>query len=216
MASITQTTDQPSASFETIEGCQVHIKAPHGPHAQDNLNRKQRLPYFQLQAICHSTGICLDICVGFSPRHQGAKKQYLVDFQGLLPTSWKLHSVGLGILTATVNLITPTPQTSEGENGDLLQRSPCQSPDNYREGLVWNCPQSREGDHTFANEVAAVCALLHNMCITAGDILEMKRIQWHSHHHLWRCTDMGTDWQTALQEQAGSPKPLFLTYAAGS
>lgn len=34
-----------------------------------------------------------------------------------------------------------------------------------------------EVDHTFAPKVVAVCAVLHNICITAGDILEQPEDQ---------------------------------------
>ena len=70
---MTLTSARPSASSEASEGRQVHIKAPYGPHTQDYLDRKL-FHYFQPQTVCDSTGICLDICVGFSPRHQGAEK----------------------------------------------------------------------------------------------------------------------------------------------
>lgn len=37
----------------------------------------------------------------------------------------------------------------------------------------WIFFKALEVDHTFAPNVYAVCALLHNICITAGDILKL-------------------------------------------
>uniref|UniRef100_UPI003AAF3DC8 uncharacterized protein n=1 Tax=Centroberyx gerrardi TaxID=166262 RepID=UPI003AAF3DC8 len=172
-----------SHCVRAINGCHVRIKAPHGPHAQDCLNRKL-FHSIQLQAICDSTGKFLDIFVGYPGSVHDTRvlrNNSPVFIRGCYPPAgyFILGDGGYPCLTVPVNLITPYREPVRGrvEARFNAHHAKAQSIIERAFGMMkarWQGIffKALEVDYTFAPNVVAVCALLHNICITAGDILQ--------------------------------------------
>ncbi|XP_059188162.1 uncharacterized protein LOC131970756 [Centropristis striata] len=165
-----------------IDGCHIRIKAPHGPHAQDYLNRKL-FHSVQLQAICDSTGKFLDIFVGYpgSVHDTRVLRNSPVFVSGCYPPPghFIVGDGGYPCLSAPVTLITPYREPVRGRvearfNGHHARARSIIEPAFGMMKSRWRgiFLKALEVEHTFAPKVVAVCAVLHNICVTAGDILE--------------------------------------------
>ncbi|KAM6992375.1 uncharacterized protein LKV04_008427 [Tautogolabrus adspersus] len=165
-----------------IDGCHIRIKAPHGPHAADYRNRKL-FHSVQLQGICDSTGKFLDIFVGYpgSVHDTRVLRNSPVFVRGCYPPAgyFIVGDGGYPCLNAPVTLITPYWEPLRGRvearynahharGRCIIERAFGMMKARWR-GIFF---KALEVDHTFAPHVVAVCATLHNICLTAGDILE--------------------------------------------
>lgn len=165
-----------------IDGCHIRIKAPRGPHPEDFLNRKL-FHSVQLQAICDSTGKFLDVFVGYpgSVHDTRVLRNSPVFVSGCYPPAgyFIVGDGGYPCLAAPMTIMTPYREPVRGRvearfnahharARGIIERAFGMMKARWR-GIFF---RALEVDHTFAPKVIAVCAALHNICITTGDILE--------------------------------------------
>ncbi|KAL3060951.1 hypothetical protein OYC64_009209 [Pagothenia borchgrevinki] len=165
-----------------IDGCHIRIKAPNSPHAQDYLNRKLFLSV-QLQGICDSYGKFLDIFVGYpgSVHDTRVLRNSPVFVRGCYPPAghYIVGDGGYPCLREPLNLITPYREPLRGRVEARFNRHHARARSVVERAFGMMKARWRgiffkalEVDHSFSPKVIAVCAMLHNICLTAGDILE--------------------------------------------
>ncbi len=174
-----------SAAFKnavgSIDGCQVRIKPP-STDAQCYLNRK--LFYsIQLQAVCDHRGKFLDIFVGYpgSVHDSRVLKNSPLFCQKLYPPEnfWILGDGGYPCISHPITLITPyrEPVTSPTQAQFNHHHSKARSIIERSFGIMksrWRSIffKALEVKPNFAPAVIACCTILHNICLTSGDIVE--------------------------------------------
>ncbi|XP_034075632.1 protein ALP1-like [Gymnodraco acuticeps] len=165
-----------------IDGCHVRIKTPPGPLGQDYLNRKL-FPSIQLQAVCDGKGFFLNTFVGYpgSVHDTRALKNSAIYKQALYPPSgfFLLGDGGYPCIEGPVALITPYREPLQGRvqsrfnqhharARSIIERAFGRMKSRWRSLFF----KALEVHHTFVPSVITACAVLHNICLTAGDILE--------------------------------------------
>ncbi len=165
----------------SIDGCQVRIKPP-STDAQCYLNRK--LFYsIQLQAVCDQRGKFLDIFVGNpgSVHDSRVLKNSPLFCQQLYPPEnfWILGDGGCPCISHPITLITPyrEPITSPTQARFNHHHSKARSIIERSFGIMksrWRSIffKALEVKPNFAPAVIACCTILHNICLTSGDIVE--------------------------------------------
>ncbi len=170
-----------SSAVGAIDGCHIRLKPP-ATTAQCYLNRKL-FHSIQLQAITDHLGKCIDIFVGYPGSVHDARvlRNSPVYTGGLYPPAGKfiLGDGGYPCLSAPICLIT-------------LYREPVQNPLQARFnskhsrarniverafGMMKTCWRAvffkaMEVSPSFVPEVIACCAVLHNIALQNGDIIE--------------------------------------------
>uniref|UniRef100_UPI0037E89879 uncharacterized protein n=1 Tax=Semicossyphus pulcher TaxID=241346 RepID=UPI0037E89879 len=173
----------------SIDGCHVRIKTPPGPSGQDYLNRKL-FPSIQLQAVCDGKGLFINTYVGFpgSVYDTRVLKSSRIYREALYPPPgyFIVGDGGYPCTETPVAIITPYREPLQGR---------VQSQFNYHHakarciierafGMLktrWRSLffKALEVDHTFVPSVITACAVLHNICLTAGGRQRLMA------HHLW-------------------------------
>ncbi|KAK0152014.1 putative nuclease HARBI1 [Merluccius polli] len=164
-----------------IDGCHVRMKPP-SLHRLDYLNYKGFYS-INMQAICDSTGKFLDIFVGYPGSVHDTrilKKQFLLSGQKI-STQWILYP---GRWWVSLFGDTSLPHHSVQGTGEWSRPAKIQLPPVKARSIVerafgimktrWRSTLFRalEVSPTFAPQVIASCAFLHNVCIDNGDVLE--------------------------------------------
>ncbi|KAJ8406857.1 hypothetical protein AAFF_G00297730 [Aldrovandia affinis] len=165
----------------SIDGCQVRVKPP-SADAQCYLNRK--LFYsVQLQAVCDHQGMFLDIFTGYpgSVHDTRVLKNSPLYTQQLYPPEGFciLGDGGYPCLSAPIALITPYKEPvrlvvarrfnhRHAKARSIIERSFGIMKTRWRSIFF----KSLEVKPTFAPEVIACCTILHNICVSNGDIME--------------------------------------------
>lgn len=164
-----------------IDGCHIRIKPP-SLHRLDYLNYKGFYS-INMQAICDSSGKFLDIFVGYPGSVHDTrilKSSSFYTARRYPPSGYFiLGDGGYPCLETPVCLITPY---REPVNGRVQQRfnyhhSKGRSIIERAFGIMktrWRSTlfKALEVRPTFAPQVIASCAFLHNVCLDNGDILE--------------------------------------------
>lgn len=164
-----------------IDGSHIRIKPP-ARHRIDYLNYKGFYS-INMQAVCDSTGRFLDIFVGYPGSVHDTrvmKNSSLYKVRRYPPPGYiLLGDGGYPCLDTPICLMTPYKEPVTG---------PVQGRYNYRHakgrsiierafGVMktrWRCTlfKALEVKPTFAPQVIASCAFLHNVCLDNGDLLE--------------------------------------------
>lgn len=174
-----------SAAFNkvvgSIDGCHVRVKPP-AQHAACYLNRK--LFYsVQFQAVCDHTAKFIDIFVGFPGSAHDARvlKHSPIYVQQKYPPPGYciLGDGGYPCLRQPMALITPYRQPLQNQlqarfNGHL-SRARCVVERSF--GILktrWRSIflKALEVDVAYVPEVIACCVVLHNICLSNGDLLD--------------------------------------------
>ncbi|XP_034552580.1 putative nuclease HARBI1 [Notolabrus celidotus] len=166
----------------SIDGCHVRFKSPPGPGGQDYLNRKL-FPSIQLQAVCDGKGFFINSFVGYpgSVHDTRVLKNSRIYKDTLYPPPG-YFIVGDGGYPCTlipVAIITPYKEPLQGRVQSrfnnhhakarcIIERAFGMLKTRWRSLLF----KALEVSHTFVPSVITACAALHNICLTAGDILE--------------------------------------------
>ncbi|XP_033991066.1 protein ALP1-like [Trematomus bernacchii] len=165
-----------------IDGCHVRIKTPPGPQGQDDLNRKL-FPSIQLQAVCDGKGFFLNTFVGYpgSVHDTRVLKNSAIYKGALYPPSgfFLLGDGGYPCIEVPVAIITPYREPLQGrvqsrfnqhhaKARSIIERAFGMLKTRWRSLFF----KALEVHHTFVPSVITACAVLHNICLTAGDILE--------------------------------------------
>ncbi|XP_070835621.1 uncharacterized protein [Chaetodon trifascialis] len=183
-----------------IDGCHVRIKTPPGPDGQDYYNRKL-FPSIQLQAVCDGRAKFLNTFVGYpgSVHDKSIKEQWYSMFKSALYPPQGYFIVGDGgypCISHPVAIITPYREPLQGRVQSRFNN-------HHAFGMLktrWRSLLFRaiEVDHTFAPTVITACAVLHNICLTAGDIIEptldpdnpsvppSRPVRWEQSASAWR------------------------------
>ncbi|CAL9708123.1 unnamed protein product [Knipowitschia caucasica] len=163
-----------------IDGCHVRIKPP-SLHRLDYLNYKGFYS-IQMQAICDHTGKFLDIFVGYpgsvhDTRILKNSSFYLA--RRYPPSYFILGDGGYPCLEGPIALITPyrEPVNGRAQRKFNYHLSRARSIVERAFGIMktrWRSTLFRalEVKPTFAPQVIASCAFLHNVCLDNGDVLE--------------------------------------------
>ncbi|KAJ8381306.1 hypothetical protein SKAU_G00020840 [Synaphobranchus kaupii] len=167
-----------------IDGCHVRVKVPPGANGQDYINRKL-FASIQLQAICDSKGNFLDIHVGYpgSVHDTRVLKNSPVYLGACYPPPghFIVGDGGYPCICQPMAIITPFREPVQGRVQERYNRHHAR-PRSIIErafGMMktrWRSTffKTLEVHHIFAPDVIAVCAILHNVCLTAGDVLETE------------------------------------------
>ncbi|XP_015232887.1 PREDICTED: putative nuclease HARBI1 [Cyprinodon variegatus] len=161
--------------------CHIPIKASHPGAAPDYLNRK-RFHSILLQGICDSTGKLLDIFVGYPGSVPELKvlKNSPVFVGGIYPPSgyFIVGDGGYPCINTPIALLTPYHKPLQGSleacfnarhaKACVIEKAFGMMKARWR-GVFF---KALEVSTTFAPKVAAVCAILHNLAVTNGDIVE--------------------------------------------
>lgn len=164
-----------------VDGCHVRIKPP-AANAQCYFNRKL-FPSIQLQAICDHRGRFLDIFVGFPGSVHDARvlKNSPVYVRQLYPPEGKciLGDGGYPCLAAPMRLVTPYREPVQNSAQARFNRKHSRARCIIERAFGMMMTRWRsifykalEVCPTFAAEVVACCAILHNICLDNGDIVE--------------------------------------------
>lgn len=176
-----------------INGCHVRIKPPGNQHQADYINYKL-FPSIQMQAICDATGRFLDIFVGFPGSVHNARvlRNSPVFSQALYPPAgfFLLADSGYPCLENPITIITPYKLPLQGRVQECynLHHSKTLSVVEHAFGMMkarWRATlfKAMEVSPTFAPDVVACCAFLHNLCLRTNDALEMEEdINEHEEH----------------------------------
>jgi len=165
-----------------IDGCHIRIKTPPGPGGQDYVNRKL-FPSIQLQAICDGKGKFLNIFAGYpgSVHDTRVLKNSRIFKEALYPPAgyFLVSDGGYPCITQPVAIITPYREPVQGRirrrfNGHHAKARFIVEHAFGMMKMRWRCLlfKALEVSHTFAPMVITACAVLHNICLTAGDVLE--------------------------------------------
>lgn len=167
-----------SKAVGSIDGCQVRIKPP----SRDQscyLNRKLFFSV-QIQAICNHKGRFLDIFVGYPGSVHDARvyRNSPICAKNLYPPEGYIL-LGDGGYPCTKSLITPYREPVPGavERRFNFHHAKARSIIERAFGIMktrWRTIflKALEVKPTFAPVVIACCAILHNIAIDAGDLLE--------------------------------------------
>lgn len=164
-----------------IDGCHVRIKPP-SVHRLDYLNYKGFYS-INMQGLCDHTGRFLDVFVGYPGSVHDTrilKNSFFYLARRYPPNGYFiLGDGGYPCLETPVSLITPY---REPVNGQLQRKfnyhqSKARSIVERAFGIMktrWRSTLFRalEVKPTFAPQVIASCAFLHNVCLDNGDVLE--------------------------------------------
>ncbi|XP_005748765.1 putative nuclease HARBI1 [Pundamilia nyererei] len=164
-----------------IDCCHVHIKPPSSPDGQCYRNR-ELFPSIVLQAVCDHQGCFVHTHVGWpglvhdsrvlchSPLYQQARYPP--------PGHFILADGGYPCLQHPLLLITPYKRPVHGVGAQrfnahhsracsVIERAFGMMKTRFRVIFL----QALEVHHTFVPHVITACAVLHNICISAGDIV---------------------------------------------
>ncbi len=169
-----------------IDGCHVRIKPPAGPTGQDYINRKL-FPSIQMQAVCDGKGRFLNVFVGYPGsvhdtrvlRNSKMYKDALYPPQGY----FLLGDGGYPCIIHPVAIITPYREPVQGrvqarfnhyhaKARSIIERAFGMMKTRWRSLLF----KSLEVDNTFTPTVIMACAVLHNICLTTGDMIEAPEV----------------------------------------
>ncbi|KAL7378403.1 hypothetical protein ABVT39_013006 [Epinephelus coioides] len=164
----------------SIDGCHIRIKPP-SADPQCYFNRK--LFYFQLQAVCDTHCQLIDIFVGYPGSVHDARvlKNSPTYVHSLYPPEGYciLGDGGYPCMSEPIAVITPCRKPLRGAVQARFNRHHAKAR-SVIEG-VFGIMKTRwcsiffkalEVHHVFAAKVIACCAILHNVCLKNGDILE--------------------------------------------
>ncbi|KAL7399102.1 hypothetical protein ABVT39_020322 [Epinephelus coioides] len=131
-----------------IDGCHVRIKPPSGPDGQCYRNRKLFASII-LQAVCDHQGRFIDTYVGWPGSVHDSR------VQGTQPTVQACHLPSSRVLHL-------------GRRArSIIERAFGMMKTRFRAIFL----QALEVHHTFVPQVITACAILHNICLGAGDIM---------------------------------------------
>ncbi|XP_034078537.1 protein ALP1-like [Gymnodraco acuticeps] len=168
--------------FARLANSPVFSRPPPGPLGQDYLNRKL-FPSIQLQAVCDGKGFFLNTFVGYpgSVHDTRVLKNSAIYKQALYPPSgfFLLGDGGYPCIEGPVALITPYREPLQGRvqsrfnqhharARSIIERAFGRMKSRWRSLFF----KALEVHHTFVPSVITAYAVLHNICLTAGDILE--------------------------------------------
>ncbi|XP_019222771.1 putative nuclease HARBI1 [Oreochromis niloticus] len=164
-----------------IDGCHIRIKCPSGPDGQCYRNRKL-FPSIILQAVCDHRGRFIDTYVGWPGsvhdsrvlRHSPLYSQSVYP----PPVHFILADGGYPCLQRPLPLITPYKRPVQGVGAQrfnshhsrarsIIERAFGMMKSRFRAIFL----QALEVHHTFVPHVITACAILHNICLSAGDIV---------------------------------------------
>ncbi|KAJ8367962.1 hypothetical protein SKAU_G00079900 [Synaphobranchus kaupii] len=185
-----------SAAFSTavgaIDGCQVRVKPPH-TDSQCYLNRKLFFS-IQLQAVCDHTGKFLDIFVGYTGSVHDSRvlRNSPLYVEQLYPPEGYciLGDGGYPCLELPICILTPYREpvrspvaarfnTHHSRARNVVERSFGMLKTRWRTIFL----KALEVKPTFAPKVIACCAILHNICLTNGDIMEPAQAALRPENH---------------------------------
>ncbi|KAJ8359381.1 hypothetical protein SKAU_G00159060 [Synaphobranchus kaupii] len=167
-----------SGCVGAIDGCHVRVKVPSGANGHDYINRKL-FAFIQLQAVCDSKGKFLDIHVRYpgSVHDPRVLKNSPVYLEACYPPPghFIMGDRGYPCICQPMAIITPFQETVQERYNhhhararSIIERAFGMMKTRWR-SIFFKAP---EVHHTFAPDVIAVSAILHNVCLTAGDVLE--------------------------------------------
>ncbi|XP_070398237.1 putative nuclease HARBI1 [Nothobranchius furzeri] len=164
-----------------IDGCHIRIKAPSGPDGQCYRNRKL-FPSIILQAVCDHQGRFIDTYVGWP----GSVHDSRVLWHSPLyrqsafppPGHFILADGGYPCLQHPLPLITPYKWVVQGVGAQrfnsyhsrarcIIERAFGMMKTRFRTIFL----KALEVHHTFVPHVITACTILHNICLSAGDIV---------------------------------------------
>ncbi|XP_071062736.1 putative nuclease HARBI1 [Pseudochaenichthys georgianus] len=164
-----------------IDGCHVRIVPPSGPDGHCYRNRKL-FSSILLQAVCDHQGRFIDTYVGWHGsvhdsrvlRHSPLYRQALYP----PPGHFILADGGYPCLQHPLPLITPYKRPLQGVGPQrfnshhsrarsIIERAFGVMKTRFRSIFL----QALEVHHTFVPQIITACAVLHNICIGAGDIM---------------------------------------------
>nr|XP_054595132.1 putative nuclease HARBI1 [Nothobranchius furzeri] len=164
-----------------IDSCHIRIKAPSGPDGQCYRNRKL-FPSIILQAVCDHQGRFIDTYVGWPGsvhdsrvlRHSPLYRQSAYP----PPGHFILADGGYPCLQHPLPLITPYKQVVLGVGAQRFNshhsRARCiiERAFGMMKTRFWTIfLKALEVHHTFVPHVITACTILHNICLSAGDIV---------------------------------------------
>ncbi|XP_033847383.1 putative nuclease HARBI1 [Periophthalmus magnuspinnatus] len=167
-----------------IDGCHVRIRPPSGPDGQCYRNRKL-FPSIILQAVCDHQGRFIDTYVGWPGSvHDARVLRYSPLYQrGLYPPPgyFILADGGYPCLQRPLPLITPYKRPVQGVGAQrfnchhskarsIIERAFGMMKTRFRAIFF----HALEVHHTFAPHVITACAVLHNICLGAGDTVALE------------------------------------------
>ncbi|XP_033938050.1 uncharacterized protein [Pseudochaenichthys georgianus] len=160
-----------------IHGCHIRIKPSGNEYHKDCINYKL-FPSIQMQAICDSTGRFLDVFIGYPGSVHDARvlRNSPIFCQALFPPAgWFLADGGYPCLEKTVGLLkVPHGQVQARFNVHhararcVVERAFGRMKTRWRATLF----KALEVSPSFAPDIIACCAFLHNLCINMNDVLE--------------------------------------------
>ncbi|CAI5641399.1 unnamed protein product [Oreochromis niloticus] len=164
-----------------IDGCHIRIKCPSGPDGQCYRNRKL-FPSIILQAVCDHRGCFIDTYVGWpgSVHDSRVLRHSPLYSQSVYPTPghFILADGGYPCLQRPLPLITPYKRPVQGVGAQrfnshhsrarsIIERAFGMMKNRFRAIFL----QALEVHHAFVPHVITACAVLHNICLSAGDIV---------------------------------------------
>ncbi|XP_071374677.1 putative nuclease HARBI1 [Centroberyx affinis] len=164
-----------------IDGCHVRIKPPGGPDGQCYRNRKL-FPSIILQAVCDHRGRFIDTYVGWPGSvHDSRVLRHSPLYQRAVyppPGNFLLADGGYPCLQHPLPLITPYKRPVQGVAAQrfnahhsrarsIIERAFGMMKTRFRAIFL----QALEVKPTFVPQVITACAVLHNICLGAGDVM---------------------------------------------
>ncbi|XP_049911320.1 putative nuclease HARBI1 [Epinephelus moara] len=165
----------------SIDGCHIRVKPP-SVDSQCYTNRKL-FPSIQLQAVCDHQGKYMDIFTGYpgSVHDSRVLTNSPIYTRRLYPPQgfYILGDGGYPCLSAPITLITPYKEpvllaTAQRFNRhhakarSIIERSFGSMKTHWRAIFL----KALEVKPTFSPDVIACCTILHNICLSNGDIME--------------------------------------------
>ncbi|XP_041838410.1 putative nuclease HARBI1 [Melanotaenia boesemani] len=171
-----------------IDGCHIRIKPPKH-NKPDYFNYKQFYS-IQLQAVCDSAGRFLDIFVGYGGSVHDTRilRNSPIYVQALYPPPgyFLLGDGGYPCLEGPIAIITPYRHPLHGRMQERFNQahSRARSIIERAFGMMkarWRATlfKALEVRPRFCSEVALACAVLHNLCLAQGDVVEEPEQQPH-------------------------------------
>ncbi|XP_059914034.1 putative nuclease HARBI1 [Gadus macrocephalus] len=170
----------PNPNPNPIDGCHVRIKPPSGPDGHCYRNRKL-FSSIILQAVCDHQGRFLDTYVGWPGSvHDSRVLRHSPLYRSLYPPPghFILADGGYPCLQHPLPLITPYKRPVRGVGAQrfnwhhsrarsIIERAFGMMKTRFRAIFL----QALEVHHTFVPHVITACAILHNICLGADDIM---------------------------------------------
>ncbi|XP_034082485.1 putative nuclease HARBI1 [Gymnodraco acuticeps] len=164
-----------------IDGCHIRIKPPGNEYHKEYINYKL-FPSIQMQAICDSTGRFLDVFIGYPGSVHDARvlRNSPIFCQALFPPAgwFLLGDGGYPCLEKPVGLLTPykVPRGQvqarfnrhHARARSVVERAFGRMKARWRDTLF----KALEVSPSFAPDIIACCAFLHNLCIDMNDVLD--------------------------------------------